>query len=49
MKISDRFTDYGLIGGFFWILQLVIWLTVGRTRWTDHLHNLASTLSGVPR
>jgi hypothetical protein len=25
MKISDRFTDYGLIGGFFWLLQCLVW------------------------
>ncbi|RSL18622.1 hypothetical protein EDE15_4212 [Edaphobacter aggregans] len=25
MKISDRFTDYGLIGGLFWVLQFIIW------------------------
>jgi hypothetical protein len=29
MKISDRFTDYGLIGGFFWLLQCAVWGTVG--------------------
>jgi hypothetical protein len=27
MKISDRFTDYGLIGGLFWMMQaLLLWL-----------------------
>ena len=25
MKISDRFTDYGLIGGLFWVFQFIIW------------------------
>jgi hypothetical protein len=48
MKISDRFTDYGLIGGFFWILQLVLCLVVGRTEWADHLHKFTATLNGVP-
>jgi len=24
VKISDRFTDYGLIGGFFWLLQVAL-------------------------
>src|SRR6266481_3370031 len=29
MKISDRFTDYGLIGGLFWMMQaLLLWLVM---------------------
>jgi hypothetical protein len=28
MKISDRFTDYGLIGGFFWLLQCSLFAIV---------------------
>src|ERR1700759_4500994 len=29
MKISDRFTEYGLIGGLFWMMQaLLLWLVM---------------------
>jgi hypothetical protein len=49
MKISDRFTDYGLIGGFFWILQLAVWIViVGRDGWTTYLHTFAATLNALP-
>jgi hypothetical protein len=29
MKISDKFTDYGLIGGFFWALQVALVVSFG--------------------
>jgi hypothetical protein len=29
MKISDRFTDYGMIGGTFWLLQFLVYLILG--------------------
>ena len=29
MKISDRFTDYGMIGGTFWLLQSLLYLALG--------------------
>lgn len=49
MKISDRFTDYGLIGGFFWILQLAVWLViVGRNGWTAYLNTFTATLNVLP-
>jgi hypothetical protein len=38
MKISDRFTDYGLIGGFFWLLQLGIWYVVNAMTPMDLIH-----------
>ena len=49
MKISDRFTDYGLIGGFFWLLQLTVWLVIaGRNGWSDHLQTFTTTLNILP-
>jgi hypothetical protein len=49
MKISDRFTDYGLIGGFFWMLQLAIWPVIDRTGWADALHYFTGALVSVPK
>jgi hypothetical protein len=49
MKISDRFTDYGLIGGFFWLLQLAVWLVIaGRNGWSDYLQRFTTTLNILP-
>ena len=56
MKISDRFTDYGLIGGFFWALQVALLLSVGlgnvksligSTNWGDFSKVAAQIPSGV--
>ena len=49
MKISERFTDYGLIGGFFWLMQLAVWLVVvGRTGWSNYLQTFTTTLNSFP-
>jgi hypothetical protein len=49
MKISDRFTDYGLIGGFFWMVQAFIWYAFyPSTSWNDVAHGLNSWLSSIP-
>lgn len=50
MKISDRFTDYGLLGGFFWAIQLGIaglfgFVTLG---WAAQARALATLLNGLP-
>jgi hypothetical protein len=49
MKISDRFTDYGLIGGFFWMVQVFIWYALRPSiSWNDVVHGLNSWLSSMP-
>ena len=32
MQISSRFTEYGLTGGFFWICQLILIWSYGKTQ-----------------
>ena len=51
MKISERLSDYGLIGGFFWMLQaIIIWLTVlsDDASWTSDLEQLRVTVNNFP-
>jgi hypothetical protein len=50
MKISDRFTDYGLIGGFFWLLQCSVWgfFSFARVGREDLLQRLITVLTRVP-
>jgi hypothetical protein len=50
MKISDRFTDYGLIGGFFWLLQLGVLSLFGLSHsQRKHLvEGLNALIAGVP-
>jgi len=50
LKISDRFTDYGLIGGFFWLLQcsllgIVFWPMPG---WDPLLPAVCKDLIALP-
>jgi hypothetical protein len=51
MKISDRFTDYGLVGGFFWTLQLafVAVLGVQEENWSQLGRVMESTLARLPK
>jgi hypothetical protein len=50
MKISDRFTDYGLIGGFFWLLQFALMATFGIRRFwlAGEVHSLETLLKDLP-
>jgi hypothetical protein len=49
MKISDRFTDYGLIGGFFWMLQCSVWgfFTFPKGGWDQLLQGLKPGLTEI--
>jgi hypothetical protein len=51
MKISDRLTDYALVGGFFWILQsaaMIAETASGNTRWTNLLQSFEASLKDMP-
>jgi len=49
MKISDRFTDYGLIGGFFWLLLFSMWgFGFPSVNWDTLLQELKTTFDGIP-
>jgi hypothetical protein len=50
MKISDRFTDYGLIGGFFWTLQFAILGAMGYEwhTWPVWWRKMGSALGAIP-
>jgi len=43
MKISDRFLDYGLTGGFFWTVQIILLLIFYPTAW----HSMATIAIGA--
>jgi hypothetical protein len=47
MKISDRFTDYGVIGGFFWMLQFALWASHS-SGWAGLLKQFTNTINLVP-
>jgi hypothetical protein len=48
MKISDRFTDYGLIGGFFWLLQCSLFAIVFLPMaWDDSLPPICKDLAAA--
>jgi len=51
MKISDRFTDYGLIGGFFCIVQLALMATLGTGGFslTAQVHKLQAAFANTPQ
>ena len=50
MKISEQFTDYGLIGGFFWMLLLSIWVGYGfpTIPWDTLISEFRNDLTSVP-
>ena len=50
MKISDRLTDYVVIGGFFWITQCVVLFVVGfgHIDWTSQLGNFHALIARIP-
>jgi hypothetical protein len=48
MKISDRFTDYGLFGGFFWLLQLAIWCVLEAWTPMDLIHFIDANFKTLP-
>src|ERR1700733_1235339 len=48
MKISDRFTDYGLIGGFFWLLQLGLWCVFKAMTPMDLIHFIDTNFKMLP-
>jgi hypothetical protein len=49
LKISDRFTDYGLIGGFFWLLQFGIWFIRTGADAKLFLHSLQASYTALPQ
>lgn len=48
MKISDRFTDYALTGGLFWVLQLLVFLISNEYNWKDLLNKWTASFPLMP-